>query len=205
MKRSMKRSMQAVLLSGILLLVLSFALYGQEADAAAETEAAAVAKASSDHQLASILAFIGIGLLIGLSGTGSAVGTCIGARATVGAMKKRDDAFGSYLVLAAFPDTQGLYGFGCFFILTGTISGQPGGWEALTVLQGAVILGSGIFAGIILLLSSIKEGQVGADAIAAIASGHDVFGKSMILVIIPELYAIIAIASVFLVNAYLIP
>ena len=202
MKRSMKKSMQAVLLVGILLIAFSFGLQGQEAvtDAAADN-AAAEAPLTADP-LALVLAFIGFGLLIGLSGTGSAIGTCIGARATVGAMKKRDDAFGSYLVLAAFPGTQGLYGFAGYFILNMNVV-AAGGWEALTILQGSVILGAGIFAGIIFLLSAIKEGQVGADAIAAIASGHDVFGKSMILVIIPELYAIIAFASVFLLGGLL--
>jgi V/A-type H+-transporting ATPase subunit K len=202
MKKSMmKRSMQAVLLAGILLIAFTFVLQGQ--DAAAVADEAVEAQAASTDSLALVLAFIGFGLMIGLSGTGSAIGTCIGARATVGALKKREEAFGSYLVLAAFPGTQGLYGFGCYFILSGIISAQPGGWEALTILQGSVILGAGIFSGIIFLLSAVKEGQVGADSIAAIASGHDVFGKSMILVVVPELYAIIAFASVFLVSAYL--
>ena len=38
------------------------------------------------------LAFIGIGLLVGLSGCGSAMGTAIGAMSTVGALKKRPES-----------------------------------------------------------------------------------------------------------------
>lgn len=56
------------------------------------------------------LAFIGIGLLVGLSGCGSAIGTATAAMSSVGALKKRPDAFGSFIVLSALPGTQGLYG-----------------------------------------------------------------------------------------------
>ena len=44
------------------------------------------------------LAFIGMGLLIGLPGCGSAMGTAIGAMTTVGVLKKKPEAFGSCIV-----------------------------------------------------------------------------------------------------------
>ncbi|MBI4846473.1 MAG: hypothetical protein HY810_08430 [Candidatus Omnitrophica bacterium] len=94
-----------------------------------------------------IVAFLGIALMIGMSGCGSAVGCSIGGSATVGALKKKEEAFASYLVLSALPGTRGLYGFGAFFIL-----------------------------------------------------GADVFGKTMILAVFPELYAIVAFAVCFLVK-----
>lgn len=46
-----------------------------------------------------ILAYIGVGLILGLSGIGSAYGVTIGGNATVGALKKNDEAFGNYMVL----------------------------------------------------------------------------------------------------------
>ncbi|HPH02109.1 MAG TPA: V-type ATP synthase subunit K [Spirochaetota bacterium] len=153
--------------------------------------------------MALVLAYIGFGLMIGLSGAGSAIGCSIGGSATVGALKKRDDAFGSYMLLAALPGTQGLYGFGGFFILSGVIGAQAGGWAAITILQGAAILGAGIFMGLACLISAIKQGQVCADGIAGIASGHDVFGKTMILAVFPELYAIVSFAAAFLVSGFI--
>lgn len=36
-----------------------------------------------------ILAYIGIALMVGLAGTGSAIGVVIGGNATVGALKKK--------------------------------------------------------------------------------------------------------------------
>ena len=50
-----------------------------------------------------VLAYIGIGLMVGLAGTGSAFGCSIAGSASVGAMKKNADGFGSYLLLTALP------------------------------------------------------------------------------------------------------
>jgi V/A-type H+-transporting ATPase subunit K len=193
----MKRSLQAVALSVILMVAMVFVLHGQAVDPAAGTAEAAEAVQASPDALALILAYLGFGLMIGLSGSGSAIGCSIGGMATVGALKKREDAFGAYMLLSALPGTQGLYGFGGFFILNGKIAD----WAALTVVQGAVIFGAGIFMGLACLISAIKQGQVCADGIAGIASGHDVFGKTMILAVFPELYAIVSFAAAFLVSS----
>ena len=71
--------------------------------------------------IAVILAYLGLGLMIGLSGTGSAIGVSIGGKATLGALKKNEEAFGSYMLLSALPGTQGLYGFAGFFIINGKL------------------------------------------------------------------------------------
>jgi len=51
------------------------------------------------------------------------------------------------------------------------------------------------------LLSAIRQGQVCANGIAAIGQGHDVFGNTLILAVFPELYAIVALAGVFLIGS----
>ena len=147
-----------------------------------------------ENSLALILAFIGIGLLIGLPGIGSAIGTATGGMATVGALKKNKEAFGSYIVLSALPGTQGLYGFGAFFIMQDLISPE------MTLLQGTGILGAGIALGLAGLLSGMFQGRVCANGIDAIGSGNPVFGQSMILAVFPELYAIVAFAGAFLIR-----
>ena len=68
-----------------------------------------------------LYAFIGLGLMISLSGAGSAMGVSAGGSAVIGMMKKRPEAFGSGLVLAGLPATQGLYGFVAF--INGTKDG----------------------------------------------------------------------------------
>ncbi len=147
--------------------------------------------------LALILAFIGFGVLISLSGIGSIMGTAAGAMATVGAVKKRPESFGSFIVLSALPGTQGLYGFAGFFILQEFISPE------ITILQGAGILGAGIALGLAGMLSGIFQGKVCANGIDAIGSGNDVFGRTLILAVFPELYAIIAFAALFLIRGIL--
>ncbi len=141
-----------------------------------------------------ILAYIGIGLMVGLAGIGSAFGVSMGGNASIGSLKKNPDAFGNYLVLSALPGTQGLYGFMGYFILQDVLT------AGITWTQAAAVFGMGLALGFVGLLSGIRQGQVCANGIAAIGSGHNVFGNTLILAVFPELYAIIAFAATFLVS-----
>ena len=146
-----------------------------------------------------VLAYIGLGIMVFASGIGSAIGVSIGGQASIGALKRRDDAFGNYMLLSALPGTQGLYGFAGFFIInsSGVITAD------MSMLQGASILGAGLMLGCVALFSAIQQGKICGNGINAIAGGHDVFGKTMILAVFPELYAIIAFAATFLISSAL--
>ncbi len=144
-----------------------------------------------------ILAYIGVGLMIGLAGSGSAIGVSIAGSASLGALKKKPEAFGSFMVLSAMPGTQGLYGFGAFFIMMANLSPE------MTLFQGTAIMGAGIAMGLAGLISGIMQGKVCANGIAGIGSGYDLFGRAVILGVYPELYAIVAFAGVFLINGLL--
>ena len=145
-----------------------------------------------------LIAYIGIALMIGLSGIGSAYGVTIAGNAAIGAMKKNGAAFGSYMTLSAVAASQGLYGFAGYFIIS-----VFGGYltENITMLQAASVLCSGMVMGCVGLLSAIRQSQLCANGITAIGNGHNVFGKTMILAAFPELYAILGLAAVFLINA----
>ena len=145
------------------------------------------------------LAYLGLGIMVILSGIGSAIGVSIGGQASIGALKRKEDAFGNYMLLSALPGTQGLYGFAGFFIINS--SGVIG--MNMSIEQGAAILGAGMMLGFVALFSAIQQGKICANGINAIAGGHDVFGKTMILAVFPELYAIIAFAATFLISAAL--
>ena len=139
-----------------------------------------------------VMAYVGVALMVGLAGIASSIGTAIAGMASVGAMKKNGDAFGSYMILSALPGSQGLYGFVCFFLVQGGLTNQ-------TMTQGAAILGAGILVGIVNLASSIYQAKICANGIAAIGNGHDVMGKTLILAAFPELYAILSVAATFLI------
>ena len=141
-----------------------------------------------------ILAYIGIACMVALSGIGSSYGVSIPANAAVGAMKKNKGAFGSYMILCALPGTQGLYGFVGFFLMKNYLT------VGITMFQAAAIFGLGLLMGFVCLLSSIRQGQICANGVAAIGNGHNVMGNTLILAAFPELYAILTVAAVFLVQ-----
>lgn len=144
-----------------------------------------------------VLAYIGIGLMIGLAGIGSAFGVTITGNAAVGALKKNPDAFGNYMVLSALPGTQGLYGFLGYFLLRGLLTPE------ISMFQASGVFGCGLALGFVGLLSAIRQGQVCANGIAGIGAGYDVFGKTLILAVFPELYAIVALAATFMIGGTL--
>ena len=141
-----------------------------------------------------MLAYIGIGLLLILSGLGSIYGVTITANASIGAMKKNPDKFGSYLILSAFPGTQGLYGFLGYFLLSGHLTAD------ITFFKATAIFAAALALGILCLFSAIRQGKVGANGINGIGQGHDLFGRAMILTVFSELYPIVAVAALFLIG-----
>lgn len=145
-----------------------------------------------------ILAWIGIFLMVALAGTGSAIGTVMGGSASVGAMKKRDDIFPYCLILSAMPGTQGLYGFGAFFILQTHIS------ISMNLLQASAVFAAGLIMGLVGLISAIQQAKIVSNGIESLGNGNNVFTNTLILGVLPELYAIIAFATCFLIGG-LIP
>jgi V/A-type H+-transporting ATPase subunit K len=156
-----------------------------------------VAAVIAGSSAAYILAWIGIFFMVALSGVGSAMGTVIGGSATVAAMKKRDDIFANCMILSAMPGTQGLYGFGAFFILKSHITPE------ITMLTAAAIFGAGLISGIVNMMSAYFQARIVANGIESIGSGHDVFSNTLILGVYPELYAIISFAACFLISGAL--
>ena len=121
-----------------------------------------------------IMAYVGVALMVGLSGMASCIGT--------------------YMILAAIPGSQGLYGFVNYFIIKDFLT------DEISMLQGAAIFGAGLLTGVVCLASSYFQSKVCANGITAIGNGHDVMGKTLILAAFPELYAILTVAAVFLIG-----
>lgn len=147
-----------------------------------------------EQSLPLILAYVGMAIMLAVACIGSAIGVTIGGNATIGAMKKNPDIFGSAMILCALPSTQGLYGFAAFFLMLNKV-------KELAILdlgQGLAIFAVGIAVGVVGLYSAIRQAQLVANGIVEMGNGHDVFGKTMILGVFPELYAILAFAAAFL-------
>ena len=145
-----------------------------------------------------VLAYLGIALMLGLSGIGSAYGVTICGNAAVGALKKNPGASGQYIGLSALPSSQGLYGFVGYFLLSAYL--VPG----ITWYAAAAVFGAGLGLGLVALFSAIRQAQVCANGIVAIGSGYNVFGTTMVLAVFPELYAILGLLVLILITG-LIP
>ena len=136
-----------------------------------------------------ILCYLGLGLMLGLSGVGSSIGTTITGNAAEGALKKNPEKSASYMILSAMPATQGLYGFVAFLMWLGK------DFEA----DGLKLFGMGLGIGLVLLISAIRQGQVCANGIVGISQGHDVQTNTMIYAALPEFYAILALVGALMI------
>ena len=141
-----------------------------------------------------ILGYLGLGLMLALSGIGSCYGTTIAGNAAEGALKKDPSKGSDFMVLSALPATQGLYGFVGFLM-----------WTAIghrmddAAANGPILLGVGLGVGLACLFSGIRQGKICAAGIQGIAQGHDVKSQTMIYAAFPEFYAILALVATFLV------
>ncbi len=133
-----------------------------------------------------ILGYLGLGLMLGLSGIGSCYGTTIAGNAAEGALKKDPTKATSYMILSAIPASQGLYGFVAFImgILNRDLS-----------TEGPLLLGIGLGVGLTCLFSAIRQGQVCANGIVGLAQGHNVMAQTLIYAALPELYGILSLVA----------
>ncbi len=135
-----------------------------------------------------ILGYLGLGLMLRLSGIGSAFGTTIAGNAAEGALKKAPEKSSSYLLLSALPATQGIYGFVGFFM-----------WLLVYkfdfAANGPILFGVGLGMGLVCFFSALRQGQVCANGIIGISQGHDVQTNTLIYAALPEFYAILGLVG----------
>lgn len=136
-----------------------------------------------------ILGFLGLGLMLGLSGIGSSIGTTIAGNAAEGALKMNPDKSANYMLLSAMPATQGLYGFVAFVMWLGKDFSA----------NGPLLFGIGLGVGLVCLFSAIRQGQVCANGIVGISQGHNVLTNTMIYAALPEFYAILALVAALMI------
>lgn len=134
-----------------------------------------------------ILAYLGIFMMVGVSGIGSAYGLFYTGQAAIGAMRKDPTQMGKYIGLSALPSSQGLYGFIGYFFAVDKINPE------MTFQTAIGILILGLLLGIVGLATANRQGRILANGIAATADGHNVFAVTMVMAVFPELYAILAL------------
>ena len=146
--------------------------------------------------LATVLGYLGLGLVLALAGIGSSIGTSTAGNAAEGGLKKRPESSGNFMVLSALPATQGIYGFVAFFMLLSKMQAAVTSGDAT---QGLIIFGVGLCVGLVCMISAIRQGQVCANGIVGISQGHDVFTNTLIYAALPEFYAILGLVGALMV------
>jgi len=143
-----------------------------------------------------ILAWIGVGIMLGVTAACAGLGFGMVCSAALGALKK-GAGFGPLMILSAIPSTNGIYGFVAFIMYMGTLTTIG---DALTMFQGATILGAGLIIAIGVSVTCIYQAKIATDGIVAVGSGHkEAFGKTLILAAYPEFFAILSLVGAILV------
>ncbi|MCL2027075.1 MAG: hypothetical protein FWG79_01160 [Bacteroidales bacterium] len=141
-----------------------------------------------------VLAYIGTALMIAVPGVCSGIALAMCGNATTGAVKKNPAGFGNCLILSAVPSSNGLYGFIGFYLTLG-ILGPEMDW-----LTAAAILAGGLILGFVSGICCIKQADICSNGIAAVGSGQNALGNTLILAAFPEFFAILSLLAVILIN-----
>lgn len=148
-----------------------------------------------------VLATIGAALAAVLAGIGSAIGVGIAGQASAGAVSENPELSGRCLVLQLLPGTQGIYGLLIAFVIASNagLLGTPE--AAITVSQGWRFLFAAVPIGFGGLLSAIYQGKVAVSAINMVVKRPDQSGKGILMAIMVETYAVLALLISFLLVA----
>lgn len=144
-----------------------------------------------------IFSAAGAALAAVLAGIGSALGVGIAGQASAGVVSEDPDRFGSCLLLQLLPGTQGIYGLLIAFVIA-TKAGLLSGGADISATAGLSLFLAAIpiaFGG---LLSAIAQGKVAVAGINMIAKKPEESGKAMLMTVMVETYAVLALLISFL-------
>ncbi len=136
--------------------------------------------------LGTALVALGAGLAVGLAGL-SGIGQGIAAAAGIGAMVKDEAIFGKAIVYSVLPETQAIYGL-LVAILLMVFGGILGGKPASAGV-GLAAVGAGLAVGLA-GTSGIGQGIAAASSVEGLVLKEDLFGKLIVLSVLPETQAI---------------
>ena len=144
-----------------------------------------------------VFAALGAALAAGLAGSGSALGVGIAGQAAAGVVSGDPDRFGSCLLLQLLPGTQGIYGLLIAFVIASK-AGLLGGGSAISATNGLALLMASLPIAIGGLISAIAQGKVAASGICLVAKKPEEQGKAMLMTVMVETYAVLALLISFL-------
>lgn len=144
------------------------------------------------------IAMIGAALAALFAGCGSAIGVGIAGQAAAGVTSEDPNKFGKVLLLQLLPGTQGIYGLIIAFLVflkAGVLGESLGDW---TSAQGWGMVAVCAPMAIVGLVSGIYQGKCASAAIAMVAKRPEASGKGLLMTVMVETYALLALLISFL-------
>lgn len=142
--------------------------------------------------IGTFIAILGAALAAGLAGMGSAIGVGIAGKAAAGVTSEDPDKFSKCLVMQLLPGTQGIYGLLVAFLVFVQI-GLFDGIKELTLGAGLSMLAACLPMAIVGLVSALYQSKAACSGIAMIAKRPEESGKAIILTVMVETYAVLAL------------
>jgi len=148
------------------------------------------------------LAALGAGLAMGVAAIGSGIGVGIAGAAGAGVIAEDSKKFGPVLILQAFPQTQGIYGFVTAVLILMGVGLLGGEIKPISMELGLICLAAGISSALG-GLTSIGQGMTAGAAMGSVAKNPATLGQNMVLSVMSETFAVFAllIAILILVGA----
>lgn len=129
-----------------------------------------------------VLGWLGLYGVMALAAVGSIIGCAVAGQAAIGAMLESRSGYGRFIGISAMPSSQIIYGIVIMFSLN----------REVTAAAGPGLFGIGIFGGLALMLSAIRQGECCASAINAAKEKPEIFGVSLAPAAIVEGFAVFA-------------
>lgn len=147
--------------------------------------------------LGTFLGMLGAALAALLAGIGSAIGVGMAGKAAAGVTAEDPDKFSKVLVLQLLPGTQGIYGLLIAFLAFIKI-GLFGEIVQLSTDAGLTLFAACLPIAFVGLMSAIYQAKVAVSGIALVAKRAEESGKAIILTVMVETYAVLALLVSFL-------
>jgi V/A-type H+-transporting ATPase subunit K len=140
-----------------------------------------------------ILTIGGATLAIGLAGGGASIGQRMAASASGTLVAEKPEKFGLTLILTVLVETSAIYGLLTAILILARMEAATNFHIGLAALSAGICVGvSGFFTG-------IGEGIAASASIGAISEREAVFGKCLVLTVLPETGAIYGLLTAVLI------
>lgn len=126
----------------------------------------------------------GVALSIGLAGTGASIGQRMAASASSLLMSDKPERFGISLILTVIVETSAIYGLLISILILVSMG------NITNVNQGLAALAAGLSVGVSGFFTGLGEGLAASASVGAISEREGVFGRTLVITVLPETGAI---------------